>query len=1351
MAVRKRCAALLGTCITVFLTLGSLKSAVGSDASPDVESGATPNEQVVTTVAQFLALPRMPTKQGQPIHLRAVVTYNDPQWNMFQCQDETGALYIPPFARQHEAKAGDSVMIEGVVVLRDGSLRVDCKGMKVLEHGVFPKARVVRGTDLMKGGLGGVWVETEGIVRATRQDARLMLTLLLDGERFQVLVLNHEKRDASRLLDATVRVRGIAADNPHPPGRLPGNAPDLFVAGMKQIDIVAPPVGDPAKLPVTPISTLLKSGLKAAASGGRIHLHGVVSKSLEDALFIQDPTGQMKVLTAEAKSLAVDDRISVQGFLAVNSGELEVEDATVEKTLRPTPVVQTPSANPPTNGPPNLNATLLESISEVVELNATEARKGHPVRFKAVATYSDPEWGILFVQDATGGVFVENKARTVIRAGEEVEIQGTAITGSFRPSVGNATLKVLGTGGLPEPHRVPVTDLLTGGYDCERVQVEGVARSLTDNWGRVTLKLIAASGSFEITVPGFVGNPMPTNYLGAKLQVWGVCTMKQNPTGQSRGVVLNVPSTNDIVVVEMAPLDPFSIAVTQVRDLLRYKPRESLARRSKVRGVVTMARPGRALYVQDETGGLLAEISGTNQIETGQTVEIVGYPEAGSFSPKLQDAIWRVVGKGEMPKPTDLRAEHILSIRTNDMELVRIDARLLEDVPESTLPYLVLQDGSVIFVALLDKIDSRRPLPTLRSGSLLRVTGVCAIQPGISEQPRSFQILLRSSDDVELLQSPPFLTVRYVVALAGLLALATVIISIWVLTLRRKVRQQTDLVRQKLGQEAALERRYRELFENASDVIFTIDFTGAWLSLNREAERVFGYTKGEIEKITAFDLIVPEHHERIRNMIQQLRSGNPAAMQEVDIIDRRQQRTTLEVSACLLLVDDKPGGLVCIARNVTERKHAEEDRTRLEAQVRQAQKMEAIGTLAGGIAHDFNNILGIIIPYTDLARVDAGDNPSVQESLSQVAAAANRATDLVKQILTFSRRAKYEKKPIFLKPVVKEVLKMLRSTIPSTVEIVDRIHPNVPRVSADASQIHQVLMNLCTNASHAMGGRTGRIEVELDLFLADAEFVRDHPEAQPGRYAKLVVSDTGHGIDSETLKHIFEPFFSTKGPGEGTGLGLAVVHGIVKAHQGSITVYSQPGKGTVFTLLFPACDLPETGTEAPAKPVEMPRGNGERILYVDDETVIAAIAKKILVRGGYQVTTHTDPRDALDEFRKKPLDYDLVITDLTMPHMTGTDLAKRLLEVRPGMPIILATGFVGALTHEEIRKQGLWEMIQKPVAPSELTKAIERALRKNGVPSNSGLVDEQALANIPFGRDLPTSCSSRSGASAIGT
>lgn len=386
------------------------------------------------------------------------------------------------------------------------------------------------------------------------------------------------------------------------------------------------------------------------------------------------------------------------------------------------------------------------------------------------------------------------------------------------------------------------------------------------------------------------------------------------------------------------------------------------------------------------------------------------------------------------------------------------------------------------------------------------------------------------------------------------------------------------------------------------------------------------------------------------------------------------------------------------------------ERKQIEAHLRETQKMEAIGQLAGGIAHDFNNILGCINGYTELAAMEAGDNPAVNENLEEVIKAGRRAKDLVLQILTFSRQQEQERTPMKLPPVINEALKLLRASLPSTISIRSDISADLPTVIADETQIHQVIMNLATNAAHAMSGRPGELTVKVESMEIDADFVRTHPDLKVGRYVRVSVSDTGSGMDRATVERIFEPFFTTKAPGQGTGLGLSVVHGIIKAHEGAITVYSEPGQGTTFHLYFPA-----QGDEAAARELKAgapARGNGERILFVDDEQALAFLGRKMLERVGYRVTPQTSAQEALRLFSAQPNDYDLVITDLTMPNMTGIDLAGELLKIRPDLPIILTTGFGGSITGAKAQALGLRELIMKPTTAHSLAEAVQRALKK---------------------------------------
>jgi PAS domain S-box-containing protein len=390
------------------------------------------------------------------------------------------------------------------------------------------------------------------------------------------------------------------------------------------------------------------------------------------------------------------------------------------------------------------------------------------------------------------------------------------------------------------------------------------------------------------------------------------------------------------------------------------------------------------------------------------------------------------------------------------------------------------------------------------------------------------------------------------------------------------------------------------------------------------------------------------------------------------------------------------------------------DRRNLDDRLRQAQKMEAIGTLSGGIAHDFNNILGAIIGYTELAKMDLGENPGISEHLDDVLAGARRAAELVKQILAFSRQQEQERKPIQLGEVVGEAMKLLRATIPAPIEFVVSFECDLPTVLADATQIHQIVMNLGANASHAMKGRAGRITVTLSNIDVDADFVTAHPELQPGRYVRFSMSDTGHGMDQDTLSRIYEPFFTTKAPGEGTGLGLAAVEGIMHSHDGIITVYSHPGEGTTFHLYFPAYGAEIT--KPPEKMASVPRGRGERILYLDDERILARMGKEILERLGYVVEIHSSAIEALDVVRAHPEAYDLVVTDQMMPSMTGVELARQVRAIRSDLPIILTTGYTATLTAERVRTMGICELLLKPISLVALGAAVHRTLSE----SNTG-------------------------------
>jgi signal transduction histidine kinase/ActR/RegA family two-component response regulator len=407
--------------------------------------------------------------------------------------------------------------------------------------------------------------------------------------------------------------------------------------------------------------------------------------------------------------------------------------------------------------------------------------------------------------------------------------------------------------------------------------------------------------------------------------------------------------------------------------------------------------------------------------------------------------------------------------------------------------------------------------------------------------------------------------------------------------------------------------------------------------------------------------------------------------------------------------------LLLSCEDVTDRKRAEEALARSEKQLRHTQKMEAIGTLAGGIAHDFNNILGAILGYSELALTQVSQDERVKSYLEEVVTAGIRAKELVKQILAFSRRSDQEREAVDLKVIVKEALKMIRATLPATIEIRSSIEVDSAVVFADPTQIHQVVMNLCANAEYAMRKEGGILDLAMTSVELTANSVLEFPSLKPGKYLRLTIRDSGQGIPAQVLERIFEPFFTTKGSGEGTGLGLAVVHGAIVGHGGHISVSSTMGQGTTFTILLPRLDVVIAAYSD--KTEEWPKGSG-RVLFVDDEEMLARWGEQLLTHLGYVVVAKTNPHEAMDLFRRQADQFDLVVTDQTMPAMSGEVFARAILEIRKDIPIILCTGFSHNMTAEKSAQLGLSAFLMKPVNAAALAHTVKNVLDESRHPSN---------------------------------
>ena len=524
--------------------------------------------------------------------------------------------------------------------------------------------------------------------------------------------------------------------------------------------------------------------------------------------------------------------------------------------------------------------------------------------------------------------------------------------------------------------------------------------------------------------------------------------------------------------------------------------------------------------------------------------------------------------------------------------------------------------------------------------------------------------------------------------------------------LAQKNEQLHEEIRERRSAEERMgeaQREWERTFDAVDDIVTLQDASLRLTRVNKATCRIFQKTAEELVGRYCYEVFrgIPEPCPGCAPHLHDCRSYSQ------EIFHPELHKTFLLTATPIMdaLDQKKISGVAHFAKDISQQK-------RLESQLLQAQKMEAIGTLAGGIAHDFNNILAAVMGYTELAMMDLDQEIPAYAKLAEVTKAGRRARDLVAQILTFSRHSEARREPLELRSIVKEAMKLLRASLPSTMEMKQEISDQPCWALADPVQIHQVLMNLCINASQAMDGKGGTLLVTLAPEEIDEPRAALNPDLRPGAYVHLAVRDTGQGMEQDVAARIFEPFFTTKSLGEGTGMGLAVVHGIVKSHQGAIEVASVPGQGTVFDLYFPR--ITEVGEVGGVRGGQQLSRGTERILFVDDEPALVELGKQALGAFGYQVQACGDSREAWTRFVADPEGFDLVITDLTMPGITGAQLAEKILALRPGIPVILTTGYSNILTEGEARELGVREYLLKPLSTARLAEVVRRVLDADG-------------------------------------
>ena len=522
-----------------------------------------------------------------------------------------------------------------------------------------------------------------------------------------------------------------------------------------------------------------------------------------------------------------------------------------------------------------------------------------------------------------------------------------------------------------------------------------------------------------------------------------------------------------------------------------------------------------------------------------------------------------------------------------------------------------------------------------------------------------------------------------------------------------------DVTREKETEEALLHAtsQFRQMASEMDNIaVQGYDEQRRVTFWNAASEKLYGYSREEALGKKLEDLIIPDgmKAEVIRAVSRWHEHGEKIPSSEL-ILKHKSGDDVFVFSSHTLHNTSRGKEMFCIDINLMPMKKAEEEKRRLAVQLEKAQRLEAIGTLAGGIAHDFNNILSAIIGYSEIAKRELSSDSVLHEELGAILQASDRAARLVKQILTFSRKVGYEKKAIRVRPIVEEAMIMMRSSLPSTIQIRVDLECDNDIIQADPTMIHQVIVNLCTNALQAMKNRKGELKVALYTEETEENAIKGGWEIKRGHYLVLRVEDNGHGMDESVLAQIYEPYFTTKDREEGTGLGLATVHGIVVDCKGFIRVSSTVGEGTVFHVYFPILEQQEPEDFSEDEDTSLPTGT-ERILLVDDEIALCNVGRIMLSGLGYTVTSTTSSLEALDMILNDPDRFDLVISDLTMPEFTGSELARAIFDLKPDMPFILYSGYSASLTEEEACAIGIRRIISKPLRLKALAENVRNSL-----------------------------------------
>jgi PAS domain S-box-containing protein len=1116
----------------------------------------------LTNTAQIRQLGLVEAKEGQTVRLRGVVTYSDPPRELLVVQDNTGGICVRVPTFELPIARGLLVTIEGVTAPGDFGPIVDKAFIRVLEKSSLPEAKPVTMEELTSGRFDALRVEVQCIVGSVNVANGRPALHLHQGRNSLGASLKEvapNDPDVAVLVDAEVRVRGIAKVMLAPNGR--SKRVELLVPDLDEVIVDKPAPAIPFEIPFTPVGEVAFS-----EESHRVKLLAqVVSVEADNQIVVKDSSGQISVRAAKRIQAEPGDLVEVLGFVMEQRGTT-VLDHGVARVIAPA-FQRNPAAaeRPQSSTQPQL--PVLQTIAEVSHLSPEEGERGYPVRLRGIVTFYDAPWHMLFIRDATNGIFVwPDQTNFNLQPGQIVEVAGFSSPGEYVPTVIKARVTGQIQSELPGARSVPYEVLVSGQEDSQWVWLDGIVRNIRVDGTHLVLDIAAGGGRCDAFVSGYT-NGFPTNRLiDAEVRLHGVCSVIPNKRRQAIGFRLFVPSPAQITVRNAAPIDPFASPVRTVESLFRFGSAGRPGHRVRVSGVITMVRGTDSFFLHDGTGGLHVERIDAGRVQPGDKLEVVGFPAIVARVPQLQNGIFRRIATGPVPAPRSVNLQQALAGQF-DAEPVTTSARLVEVTESADQPTLILQMDTSLVEAVFPA-SARAALKRLILGSLLQVTGIASTQFDEQGQARSFRLLVPSSAGVQVLRRPPWWALRHALLLAGILGLSVLGALGWVGSLRKRVQEQTRTIRQTLEQEARLESRYRELFENARDIIYTTDAEGKITSFNRAAELVTGYSRAEAMGRNLAELIAPRHATSIRKLAAEARDGEGKAVRELELIAKGGHRIPVEVDTQLLMENGRAVGTQGIARNIAERKRVEkaihEMNATLERRVSErtaelAAANRELEAFSYSVSHDLRAPLRAINGFAEILLKDhsAHLEPKGHHYLRNVADSGRKMGQLVDDLLAFSRlnRHPLTKASLDMNRLAREVADDLQRQEAAHVVSIE-ITP-LPFARGDRALVQQVLYNLLSNA-WKFTSRTPCPTIQIG-FRQDGEEIIYH------------VKDNGAGFDMKYAGKLFGVFQRLHRNDEfpGTGVGLAIVHRIITRHGGRIWAESRLNEGTTFYFTLP--------------------------------------------------------------------------------------------------------------------------------------------------------------------------------------